>query len=90
MGLFTLLVVIGAVVAMIPAVPVVALLLFVQVVNGVLLPIELVFILLLVNDKTIMGEHTNSRLFNGVAWLGVAVIVLAVGALFATLLGVGG
>jgi Mn2+/Fe2+ NRAMP family transporter len=81
MGLFTLLVALGAAVAMIPGVPVVALLLFVQTVNGVLLPIELVFILLLVNDKAIMGPHTNSRLFNVVACLGVGVIVLAVAAL---------
>jgi Mn2+/Fe2+ NRAMP family transporter len=85
MGLFTLLVALGAAVAMIPAVPVVALLLFVQTVNGVLLPIELVFILLLVNDKAIMGPHTNSRLLNAVACAGVGVIILAVGALFATL-----
>ncbi len=90
MGLFTLLIAVGASVAMIPGVPVVALLLFVQTVNGVLLPIELVFILLLVNDRAIMGRYTNGRLLNVVAWAGLGVIVLAVGALFAGLLGVGG
>ena len=50
MGLFTSLIVLGTVVAMIPGIPVVTLLLFVQTVNGVLLPIELIFIMLLVND----------------------------------------
>jgi Mn2+/Fe2+ NRAMP family transporter len=86
MGLFTFLIVLGAGVAMIPDVPVVALLLFVQVINGVLLPIELIFIMLLVNDKAIMGRHTNPPLLNLLAWLGVGVIILAVGAMFATML----
>ncbi|HMA34347.1 MAG TPA: Nramp family divalent metal transporter [Chloroflexia bacterium] len=78
MGLFTALVALGAVVAMIPGIPIVALLLFVQVVNGVLLPVELIFILLIANNREVMGRYANTRLFNGVAGLGVAVIILAV------------
>ena len=56
---------------MIPGIPVVTLLLVVQAINGVLLPIELFFIMLLINDKTIMGKYTNHPLLNILAWVGV-------------------
>jgi Mn2+/Fe2+ NRAMP family transporter len=88
MGLFTFLIALGAAVAMIPGIPIVALLLFVQTLNGVLLPIELIFIMILVNDKTIMGKYTNHPVLNVLAWAGVGVIILAVGAmLFTTFFG---
>jgi Mn2+/Fe2+ NRAMP family transporter len=45
-----------------------------QVINGLLLPIVLVFILMLVNDKRIMGEHVNGRIYNVVCWLSVALL----------------
>jgi NRAMP (natural resistance-associated macrophage protein)-like metal ion transporter len=82
MGLFTFLIFLGTVVAMIPGIPVVTLLLFVQIVNGVLLPIELVFIMLIVNDKEIMGRYANKGVFNWAAWVGVGVIIVAVAAMF--------
>jgi NRAMP (natural resistance-associated macrophage protein)-like metal ion transporter len=84
MGLFTFLIVLGTAVAMIPNISVVALLLFVQTLNGVLLPIELIFIMLLVNNKAIMGKYTNPRWLNILAWAGVAVITLAVAAMLLT------
>jgi len=84
MGLFTFLIIVGTGVAMIPNISVVALLLFVQTLNGVLLPIELIFILLLVNNKAIMGKYTNPPLLNALAWVGVAVITLAVAAMLLT------
>ncbi len=37
-------------------------------VNGIVLPFVLVFMLLLINKRELMGEYTNSRLFNMVAW----------------------
>jgi Mn2+/Fe2+ NRAMP family transporter len=83
-GLFTFLIVLGTAVAMIPNISVVALLLFVQIVNGVLLPIELIFIMLLVNDKAIMGKYVNNRVLNVLAWVGVGVIILAVAGMFVT------
>ncbi len=39
-----------------------------QVLNGVVLPFVLVFMLLLINKKELMGEYVNTRLFNVVAW----------------------
>jgi Mn2+/Fe2+ NRAMP family transporter len=69
---------------MIPNISVVALLLFVQTLNGVLLPSELIFIMILVNDKAIMGKYTNNLVLNVLAWAGVVVIILAVGAMLVT------
>jgi NRAMP (natural resistance-associated macrophage protein)-like metal ion transporter len=67
-GLFTGMIALGALVALIPGLPLFQLLLVVQVINGVLLPILLVFILLLVNDRRIMGRWVNGRVNNIVAW----------------------
>jgi len=46
-----------------------------QVVNGVVLPFVLIFMLLLTNDRELMGEHINSRGFNIVAWVTVVVMI---------------
>jgi Mn2+/Fe2+ NRAMP family transporter len=62
MGLFTLLLVIGALVVLSPSVPLIPLILVSQNVNGLLLPIVLVFILKLAGDRGLMGEEANSRM----------------------------
>jgi Mn2+/Fe2+ NRAMP family transporter len=67
LGIFTALIVIGSIVAMIPGIPQIKLLIFTQCVNGLLLPVILGAILKLVNNPEIMGEHVNSRLFNAAA-----------------------
>lgn len=67
-GIFTGMLAFGALVAMIPGIPLIQLLIVVQVVNGVLLPILLVFILRLVNDRRIMGKYVNARVQNVIAW----------------------
>jgi Mn2+/Fe2+ NRAMP family transporter len=59
MGLFTLLLIGGALVVLIPGIPLIPLILVSQNVNGLLLPIVLVFVLRLANDKAIMGEYRN-------------------------------
>jgi len=46
------------------------------VVNGAVLPFVLVFMLLLANDRELMGDHANSRLFNIVAWVTVVVMIV--------------
>lgn len=63
-SLFTALIVLGVVLALIPNIPVMKLLVGVQVLNGLLLPIILVFILLLINDKSLTKELKNTRLNN--------------------------
>lgn len=73
-SLFTALIIIGAGLALIPNVPVMRLLVGVQVLNGVLLPIILVFILLLINDKRLTGDLKNTRRNNLLA-VGTLVLV---------------
>ena len=63
-SLFTTLIVVGVVLALIPNIPVMQLLVGVQVLNGVLLPIILIFILLLINDRHLTKELRNTRLNN--------------------------
>ena len=58
----------GALVALIPGLPLISLIVVAQIVNGMLLPILLVFILRLVNDRRIMGKYVNSALQNWIAW----------------------
>lgn len=72
-SLFTALIVVGVVLALIPGIPVMKLLVGVQVLNGLLLPIILVFILLLINDKTLTRELKNTRLNNA---MGIGTLVL--------------
>lgn len=72
MGLFTLLVVVGAVIVLSPQVPLIPLILVSQNVNGLLLPIVLVFILKLAADRTLMGDQANGRL-SQVVGMGTAI-----------------
>jgi Mn2+/Fe2+ NRAMP family transporter len=74
--LYTLLIVTGAGVLLIPRFPLVHIMVLSQVVNGVVLPFVLIFMLLLTNDKELMGEHVNSRGFNIVAWTTVVVMIV--------------
>jgi Mn2+/Fe2+ NRAMP family transporter len=73
-GIFTSLIVIGAVVALIPGIPQIQLLLTTQTINGLLLPVILIAIVKLASDREIMGEHANGRIFNLLAWL-ISIIV---------------
>lgn len=76
LGIFTALILIGATVALIPGIPPIKLLIFTQSINGLLLPIILVAIVLLANNREIMGDYKNSFLFNGLAWLITIVVSL--------------
>jgi Mn2+/Fe2+ NRAMP family transporter len=82
--LFTGMLVVGAVVAMLPHIPVVPLLVAIQVLNGVLLPMILLFLLLLSNDARLMGHLKNGRLANVLGWSAFVFVSLAVLALLAT------
>lgn len=66
--LYTGLIVIGATIILMPHVPWVKLAVLSQVLNGVLLPFVLVFMLVLVNRRSLMGPLVNGRVYNLVAW----------------------
>ena len=72
--LFGLGLVIGAGVVLVPHVPLLQLILFAQVLQGILLPAELVLMLMVINRRSVMGEHTNSPLANAIAWTTAIVI----------------
>jgi Mn2+/Fe2+ NRAMP family transporter len=72
--LYTLLIAGGMAVVLIPNFPLVEFMIFSQLLNGILLPVVIIFMLLLINRKDLMGRHTNSHWFNAVAWL-TAIIV---------------
>src|SRR5215471_4365627 len=73
--LYTLLIAVGAAVVLIPKFPLVRMILLSQVLNGVLLPLVLIFMILLINKKDLMGEWTNSGWVNGVSWFTVVFMI---------------
>ncbi len=87
-GIYTLLVMFGAGVVLIPRMPLIKLILLSQVANGVLLPFVLFYMLKLVNREDLMGEYKNSRLANVIAWsTSGAMIVLTVAMVWTTIAG---
>jgi Mn2+/Fe2+ NRAMP family transporter len=66
--LYTILIVVGAGVLLLPRFPLTSIMELSQVVNGILLPFVLISMLRLTNDRELMGEHVNSRTFNVIAW----------------------
>jgi len=87
--LYTLLIVAGGAVLLIPGLPLVKIAVLSQVVNGVVLPFVLIFMLLLINKRELMGKYVNTRLFNAVAWLTTVVMIGLTIAWFWTLKGGG-
>lgn len=73
--LFTSLVVIGAGIIMFPNINLIMVMLLSQAANSVFLPFVLIFMILLINDKRLMGKYTNSRFFNIVAWTTVIIMI---------------
>jgi len=74
LGVFTFLVVLGASVAMMPGLSLINVLLVTQVINGVLLPIILIVVLKLVNNRELMGSHVNGPIYNVAAWVTTIIV----------------
>ena len=73
--LYTLLIVVGAGVVLIPNFPLVRMILLSQVLNGVLLPFVLIFMMMLINKPKLMHEWTNTPIYNTISWVSVALII---------------
>lgn len=85
-GVYTALIVIGAVVALIPGLPLFEIFVYVYLLNGILLPVLLVLMLKLANNKRLLGEHVNSMFVNVVGWsLTIVLIVLTIVLVLTTL-----
>ncbi len=78
-GLFTILIALGALIVLWPRLPLVLVMLVSQDINGILLPVILVFMLRLVNDRRLMGPYVNGRGYNTVVWglTGLIVVMTA-------------
>jgi len=77
--LYTILIAAGAGLILLPRLPLIKIQLYSQALNGVAIAPVLIFMLLLVNKKELMGEYVNSKLFNTIAWgLTVVMIVLSI------------
>lgn len=74
--LFTIIIVLSALVILIPNAPLITIMYISQVVNGAVLPFVLIFMLRLINNKRIMGEYVNGRTFNTIAWVTVNIMIV--------------
>ena len=74
-GLYSLMIFLGAGIILLPGVPLIAIMFYSQVINGILLPFVLIFMLLLINDKRIMGDFVNGRLMNVISWVTVIILI---------------
>ncbi len=75
MWLYTILIAIGSLIVLIPNAPLIAIMWISQVINGVMLPFVLIFMLLLINKKELLGDYTNSNTFNRIAWATTAIMI---------------
>jgi len=74
-GFYSLIIFLGAGIVLYPNFPLIPIMYFSQVINGMVLPFVLIFMLLLINDKKLMAEHTNGPLFNTIAWATTIVMI---------------
>lgn len=74
--LYTFIVAAGAGIILFPGIPLIPIMIWTQVINGILLPLVLIFMLNLINDRDLMGEYVNSRIFNLVAWVVTIIMII--------------
>ena len=75
-SMYLTLIVVGAAAVVVPGSPLFAIIFYSQVLNGVLLPVVLVLMLLLINNKRLMGKWTNGPVFNAIAWATVTIVAV--------------
>ena len=75
-GIYTFVLFFGALVVLLPGLDLTGVIVGSQNLQGLLLPVVLVFLVLLVNDRVLMGRHANGRKANMVAWVAVGLVVL--------------
>ena len=68
-GFYSVIIFLGAGLILYPGLPLIPIMYFSQVINGIVLPFVLIFMLLLINDKKLMMGHTNGLLMNAIAWI---------------------
>jgi NRAMP (natural resistance-associated macrophage protein)-like metal ion transporter len=87
-SIYTFAIVFGVVVVLLPSTHLINIMINAQAVSGILLPVILVFMLKLINRRDVMGDYTNSRIYNIAVWaLAVALIVMSIAWLVGLVLG---
>lgn len=76
-GLYLALIAFGVFPVLTPGAPLLAIIFWSQVISGMLLPVVVIAMLRLINDRSLMGEHVNGPLFNAVAWLTAGCLIAA-------------
>ncbi|MGZ7112026.1 MAG: NRAMP family divalent metal transporter [Halobacteriota archaeon] len=74
-GLYAGMIILAALIVLLPNVPLLSILFLSQVGLGILLPFVLIFMLIIINDKKVMGEYVNTRSLNSVAWATVIILI---------------
>jgi NRAMP (natural resistance-associated macrophage protein)-like metal ion transporter len=80
-GMYFLMISLGAGIILLPGIPLIPIMYYSQVINGLLLPFVLIAMLLLINDRRVMGRYINGPVMNIISWLIVCVLVFISGAL---------
>ncbi len=83
-GLYSLMIFLGAGIILMPDIPLISIMFYSQVLNGILLPFVLIFMLLLINDRQIMGEYTNGPVMNIITWSTAIALIFLSGAMVVT------
>lgn len=73
--LFTTIIFIGTAIILIPNAPLILITLWSQVANGLLLPVVLICMILIVNNKEVMGKYINNKLQNIIGWITISILV---------------
>lgn len=79
MSLYTAFIVIGALIVLFPGIPLIAVMWISQIVNGMMLPFVLFFMLMLINKKELMGDYINKGAFNSIAWATTIIMCVLTG-----------
>ena len=70
-------IIISAGIILIPRINLIFLILLAQFINGLILPVLLIIILKLVNNRKLMGEYSNKSWLNWITWIGAALVIIA-------------
>ena len=73
--LFTIIIIIGAAIILFPNAPLISITLWSQVANGILLPVVLICMILIVNNKEVMGKYVNKPLNNIIGWATIIILI---------------
>jgi Mn2+/Fe2+ NRAMP family transporter len=75
-GLYSFLIFLGGGIILLPGIPLIGIMYVSQIINGLLLPFILIFMLILVNDRKLMGKHKNGRILNLISFLTIVILIL--------------